>query len=219
MVSSPTVGGTVSAITTVPGQGDITPINSFVLGSPLSNDVDFGLTVTISPEAKAFLGRIYIDYLYPLGDGTYQSRRFEIPLSRVVISCFYNLYQETYPRPKRRSTPAIPADPHDNRQYQKSDEQIGYNRLAYLQKISYLYDREGAGILFRQGVFYLLQFDEPLWKYYGVANIYRDSLSIRTDEPNYTNIQNGAGVFGSTAVDSVVRQLPEVIPHLSPGCY
>jgi hypothetical protein len=191
-----------------------------MLENPFLTTDDFGLTAAISPEAEGFLTRIHVDYLYPVGDGTYQPKRFEIPLSREVISCFWDLYEESYPRPKRRSTPRNrPVVVANVIEFRVPDEQVAYNRAAYLHKISFLYDREGAGILFRQAVFYLVQFDEPLWKYYGVAKTYRDSFSIRTDEPDYGNIENGAGVFGSTAVDSLVLPLPQVIPHLPPGCY
>jgi hypothetical protein len=215
-VSSPLMGN-ATAKTTIPGQGKITPVNVDLLGDPFYTTQDFGVSAGISPEAQGFLVRIYVDYLYPPGNGTYQAKRFEIPLSREVVSCFWGLFAETYPVPQRRST--YPNAVNEIYANPTPDEKVPYNREAYLHKISYLYDREGLGILFKQAVFYLVQFDDPLWKYYAVANGYRDRFSVRTDEQDYTNIKNGAGVFGSTAVDSLVRQLPEVIPHLPPGCY
>jgi hypothetical protein len=72
--------------------------------------------------------------------------------------------------------------------------------------------------LFTQALFYVVQFDVALWNYYSVANMFRDKLSVRTDEPDYTNINNGTGVFGSTTVDSLVWPIPHFIPHPPPGC-
>jgi hypothetical protein len=205
--------GTVTAKTTAPGGGVILPINPAVLGNPFGTSSDFGVSAALSPQAKGYLVRIYIDYLYPLGDGTYEPTRFEIPLSREVISCFWDLYKETYPHPMVRSTPPTPRIVVRGKEY-GPEERVPYSRIPYMHKIYHLYDRQGAGILFRQAVFYLVQFDAPLWNYYSVANIFRDKLSVRTDEPDYTNIKNGTGVFGSTTVDSLVwPYMPEVIPH------
>ncbi|MEK6571100.1 MAG: hypothetical protein AABZ61_07005 [Bacteroidota bacterium] len=65
---------------------------------------------------------------------------------------------------------------------------------------------------FVQAVFYLIQFDEPLWNYHNVANNLGERYSVRTDEPDYTNIKGGFGVFGSATIDSTVWPLPEKIP-------
>jgi hypothetical protein len=212
--------GTVTATTTVPASGSINPINPQVLENPFYTSFDFGVSVALSSEAKGYLTRIFVDYLYPPGDWTYQPKRFEIPLSRVAISCFWDLFKETYPCPTLRSTPAVPTITYFGRQY-RPEERVPFNRIPYMHKIYHLYDREGAGILFRQAVFYLVQFDTRLWNYYAVANIFRDKLSVRTDEPDYTNFKNGIGVFGSMTVDSLVWELPEVIPHpqITGGCF
>jgi hypothetical protein len=200
---SPTYG-TSTAVTTVPGRGTLTAINASVLADPASSREDFGLSMTLSPQAKAFLGRVYVDYLFTLDDRNYFPRRFEVPLGREVISCFWRTVNETFPRPAPK---------------QNSQEQIPYNHIVYLHKVSNVYDREGAAIRFTQAVFYVIQFDEPLWDYYAVANRFQDTYSVRIDEPDYTNIANGDGVFGSATVDSLVFPLPQVISHIPPGCY
>lgn len=196
--------GTMTARTTVPGQASVEPVNPFVLSSPVMNRDDFGLSARLAPEAKGFLGHIYIDYLFTLDDRTYTPKRFEIPQGRRVINRYMPLFEETYPRPRRK---------------QLANEVVAYSRAAYLDKISYIYDREGASIRFKQAVFYLIQFDAPVWNNYGLANRFNDRFTVRIDEPDYTNIPNGAGIFGSTTVDSLVRVLPEVIGHLPPGSY
>lgn len=206
--------GTLTATTTVPNAGSITPVSIDVLKDPFFTSHDFGVVAGLSAEAKGYLVRIYVDYLYPRGDGTYQPTRFEIPLSRQPISCYWDLFKETYPRPALRSSPATSPVwvPLGQKEY-KPEERVPYSRIPYRNKIYHLYDREGAGILFRQALFILVQFDAPLWNYYAVASMYRDRLSVRTDEPDYTNIKDGIGVFGSMTVDSLVWELPEVIPH------
>jgi len=213
--------GTVTATTTVPDVGTITPINVDVLGNPFFTSHDFGLKAGLSAQARGYLARIYVDYLYPPGDGRYQPKRFEVPLSRAPISCYLDLFKETYPHPTLRSTQANPTVIAGARIFPPEPERIPYSRISYMHKIYHLYDREGAGILFRQAVFILVQFDAPLWNYYSVANLFRDRLSVRTDEPDYTNFKNGIGMFGSMTVDSLVRPLPEIISHpeIRGGCF
>ena len=218
--------GTVTAKTTVPGEGSITPVNPVALANPCFGGSDFGLSAALSPQAKAYLARIYIDYLYPPGDGTYQPKRFEVPVRRDVISYYWELYEEIYTHPTLRSTPSTSPVwvPLGQKEY-KPEERVSYNSsaaLCYKVDDLYLSGREGC-VRFRQAVFYLIQFDAPLWNYYSVANMYRDRLSVRTDEPDYTNIKKGIGVFGSMTVDSTLwPHLPVIISYHVPrgtvGC-
>jgi hypothetical protein len=148
--------GTVSAMTTVPGAGTITPVNPQVLENPFYTSYDFGVSVALSPEAKGYLTRIFVDYLYPPGDWTYQPKRFEIPLSRVAISCFWDLFKETFPRATLRSTPSTPPVwvPLGQKEY-KPEERVSYSSAALCHKVDdlYLTGREGC-VQFRQAVFY-----------------------------------------------------------------
>ncbi len=43
----------------------------------------------------------------------------------------------------------------------------------------------------------LLIFDQFLAGYISTTNGFLDNLSIRLDEPNYTNISGGLGIFGA----------------------
>ena len=204
--SSPT-GGTATAGITVPGRGAVEPYNDGVLISPFDSryiQLDYGAAAKLSPEAKAFLVRIYVDYLSPVGGG-YERKRFEVPISRAVISCINDKYKDTFPKPTLRTTP----------EYAglgiKSEEKITFRRRAYAGKLLLMRDIEGAGLRFVQAVLYLVQFDTQLWNYYSVANSYPERYSIRVDEPDYTNIKGGLGVFAGVAVDSTVFPLPERI--------
>jgi hypothetical protein len=47
------------------------------------------------------------------------------------------------------------------------------------------------------------QVEENLYKYYNLANGFQDPYSIRTDQPDFSNIQGGLGIFGAMTLDSV----------------
>jgi hypothetical protein len=49
----------------------------------------------------------------------------------------------------------------------------------------------------------LTQVEPNLYMYYNLANGFQDEFSIRTDQPDYSNIQGGFGVFGAMTVDTV----------------
>jgi len=53
---------------------------------------------------------------------------------------------------------------------------------------------------------------EPaLYNYYGIANGFRDPNTIRVDEPDFTNIAGGVGVFGGFVQDTLVVALPAIL--------
>ena len=66
-------------------------------------------------------------------------------------------------------------------------------------------------VYFRQANCYLVQTDQALYVYYNVANGFRDAFSIRMDQPDYSNIEGGLGVFGSYNVDKKSYELPSII--------
>jgi hypothetical protein len=221
-VNSPTFG-TVTAQTTVPGQGLVDIVNPAALSNPCYYGQDFGISAALSPEAKGFLVRIYVDYLRPAPDGTYQPRRIEVPMRREVVSGYQGTYREVYPQPMLRSTAATgPVKVGDIVLY-RAEERVPYNSSAFCAKVTNIYTGGLEGCVhFTQAVFYLVQFDAPLWDYYKVANASSDKYSMRTDEPDYTDIKNGVGVFGSMTVDSTAWRLPKIIPYPVPpgtaGC-
>jgi hypothetical protein len=209
-VSSPACG-TATATITVPGQGLIEPINAAVLGNPFNIQVDFGFRAALAPEAMGFLGQIYIEYLRRLPDGTYQPERFQIPSKVDTISVGLDLYRYSYPQPTRRSTAPTP---HQSRGgLTQFTEGILYSWVEYTARLRWLFESKGNDIKFSRAVFYLIQFDRPLWSYWNASNGFHDKLSIRLDDPDYTDISGGAGVLGSVTVDSLVWALPETIPH------
>jgi len=53
----------------------------------------------------------------------------------------------------------------------------------------------------------LLQVDGAIYNYYSISHGFNDPLTMRTEKPNYTNIKNGLGFWGSAAYDSLSFQL------------
>jgi hypothetical protein len=209
-VSSPTLGFATGA-TTVPGVAQISLTNFVCLVNPyVTRGENYGVNVYLSGQAKAFLARTYVDYLAPTPRG-FQARRRQVPiLVKPNSTGTYETYELVYPVVKRRQS--------TNPKY--PDTQTFPVEGWYDMLENVIAFEDGRNSLFVQAVFQVIQFDAPLYDYYGVANSARDSLSIRLDERDYTNIYRGAGVFyrgagvfGSLAVDSSVSALPQHIFH------
>jgi len=88
-----------------------------------------------------------------------------------------------------------------------------FDILSYGLVISRLYKQYGGtgSVRFKQAVFTLTQVEKQLYNYYNISRGFRDPNSIRVDEPDYTNITGGGGVFGAFSVDSIVVNLPATI--------
>jgi hypothetical protein len=205
-VTSPTLG-IATAVTTVPGAASISASNFFALADPYryGSVLNYGVGVYLSEQAKGFLVRIYVDYLAPTPQG-WQLKRRQIPVLMRSISRYQGTWEYIYPAARQRQW--------SNARYQESQLFGTGSWIRMLEDDIWLYD--GYGVRFLQAVIHVIQFDEPLFNYYGVANISRDRYSVRIDEPDYTNMRGGAGVFGSAAVDSIAYALPETITRPPP---
>ena len=216
--------GTVTAKTTVPGAGSVNIINPAALANPCFYGQDFGLSAVLSPQAKGFLVRLFVDYLSPNIDGSYKQKRLEVPMRREMVSGWQGSFREVYPRPTVRSTHATAAVYDGDTLIYQPEERVPYNSFTFCQKVDDLYTSGLEGCVhFQKAVLYLVQFDTPLWNYYKVAGATQDRYSVRADEPDYTNIKDGVGVFGSMAVDSLVwpyipRIIPYHVPRATVGC-
>jgi len=205
-VTSPTLG-TATATATVPSVASISPSNFFAVADPYKNAYveRYGVNVYLSAQAKAFLVRIYVDYLASTPQG-WQLRRRQIPVLMKPISLYQGTWDYIYPVVKQRQWSGA--------RYQESELFTIDAWIKMLENDIWLYD--GYGVRFLQAVIHVIQFDEPLYSYYGVANLSRDRYSVRIDEPDYTNMHGGVGVFGSFAVDSTAYELPETISRPGP---
>jgi hypothetical protein len=68
-----------------------------------------------------------------------------------------------------------------------------------------IYSRYPEGyVRLKRARFVLLQLERQLYNYYKTTNGFEDVGSIRTDQPEYSNINGGFGIFGGCSVDSLV---------------
>ena len=66
-----------------------------------------------------------------------------------------------------------------------------------------LHTDPGAEITVGEATFISYALDPSLYNYYLIAHGFGDPFSVRLDSPDFSNIQNGVGVFGALAVDSL----------------
>ncbi len=81
---------------------------------------------------------------------------------------------------------------------------IQFDTLQYDQTRAEVLSRyPAAPVVWLRAVFVLSQVDDVLYNYYYVNNGPTDHSTIRMDQPDYTNIPKGLGVFGSSVSTTV----------------
>ena len=200
-VTSPT-GGHVTSTTRVPTASMLTIPYFYQLDAPynypsLIPQVSFSL----SSYTSAYKVKFYIEYEADTNTGREIFRR-EVPERLLVVSCFFEIYDYVYPKITRRTNPANVNLEFRGTQY--------FNFFSYRRSVELVNERN-LNPSFRKVVFYNTQFDENWYRYYISARSFQDRFSVRLDEPDFTNLQNGIGLFASMAVDSLHHDLPAVI--------
>ncbi|MEX0736769.1 MAG: DUF4249 family protein [Bacteroidota bacterium] len=200
-VTSPT-SGHVTATTRVPTASVLTIPYFYQLDAPynypsLIPQVSFSL----SSYTSAYKVKFYIEYEADTNTGREIFRR-EVPERLLVVSCFFEIYDYVYPKITRRTNPANVNLEFRGTQY--------FNFFSYRRSVELVNERN-LNPSFRKVVFYNTQFDENWYRYYISARSFQDRFSVRLDEPDFTNLQNGIGLFASMAVDSLHHNLPAVI--------
>jgi len=204
-VSSPSIG-TATSVSTVPGVAQVSPVNFFCLRDPYRYGLwDYGIQAVLSPQAKGFLARLEVEYLALTPQG-WQLKRRQIPVAMRVISKYRGTWEFFHPEVRRRSS--------YNAGYREAEVFSVLEWIKFLENVIWFSD--GDGVQFQDVVLKVIQFDQPLYDNYSVANLFRDPYSVRIDEADYTNISGGVGLFGSQAVDSTVSVLPEHISRPGP---
>lgn len=191
-VNSP-VYGILTATTRVPAspiEVNIDVDSRFSLTTPDKGRADISIFVTPSLTAEGHAVRIFVEYELPVADpGTIVTE--EIPIE---ITSYQNCssFEVEYPRVRRRELVG-------SRELWKFPLENYRRALVRILKA-----HEGVVIDFKRVYVEVVQTDEHLYKYYSVVNGFQDQYSIRVDQPNYTNINGGLGVFGSFVSDTVV---------------
>jgi hypothetical protein len=191
-VTSPT-WGTVSASLVSLYRGRMYLQNP---GSLVNPNPATAFSVKISPglNIAAYIIRVFLDYevhgAQQLSDG-----RMEVPISLRAGGSGADAL--VYPTPIPLGGAAIPESP--------GNELVVFSAEAAQSALDGLRARyQGDTIHFKQAVVGLTQMDSVLYSYYNVLHGFPGSAAIRLDEPDFSNIHGGLGIFASTTVDSVV---------------
>jgi hypothetical protein len=155
-----------------------------------------GLDIAVGPGTLAFsvglsgnTRRHRVRMLIEFDSPDSVRHRWEVPFDAVDTSLFFI----TYPDFQYTTAPAF---------------EIKYSGRSYeimLAKIVYRYT---TAVKWRNVVFEVYQIGEPLENYSSVVNGFKDELSLRADEPDYSNISGGFGLFGAYTVTEIARPFP-----------
>lgn len=181
--------GGATATVTVPGDGYVYNFTPGVFQAPRLTKDDIPVTIGLSRPALGYLVRLFINFDVWNGQDSVH-RRLEVPLIGDSLMTPGKYGYPTLMRPTYSSFDVIFA--HD----------------AYLgvlkQQIEGPYKKN---FRLTSATFILTQVESNLYNYYNVANGFRDPYSIRMDQPDFTNIVGGVGIFGAMFEDSVVVDL------------
>jgi len=191
--------GRVTASLTVPDRGRVQVVNPYVLRGGGEEDESLVILAWIRYAARGFMVRFYLEY-ETLESGAWVTKRMEIP-SRAVVVGDAKIF--SYPKLERRTTSQDPA-----LREKEEMERVYFSRLAYATKTSELRGQYSSDRLRITGAWFVLtQVESNLYAYYSIANAFQDPHSIRTDLPDWTNIEGGYGVFGAMVEDSAYVSL------------
>jgi hypothetical protein len=210
-VTSPTYGSASSTVR-VPNVASLYIATPSVLSNPVAQ---FGqpvlLTYSFFPTLSAYLVRFYIVYTdeNPWDPPALRGKEkyFEVPYRRIALNRNLELCTVIYPQLTKLEPALISPVPGSG-----NPKVLGFTFpfSTYNESIAAI-RRYNFNVRFKRAVFYVIQFDQPYYRYYSIVNNYRDKLAIRLDEPDYTNILGGSGLFASIRVDSTSWDLPEFI--------
>jgi len=194
-VQSPSMGS-IDADVTVPGTGFLTIGNSFVLQNPTLTTDNISATAILSATTWGFSVQLYL--IGELWEGDrWQPFKREVPLSVVEIIDCENFAGE-FPRLGRRET-SNPSEQHI----------ILFENVAYRYTIASIRSGHDVdSVRFIRAEFEFLETDPHLYSYYNIASGFRDEFTLRTDEPDYSNIRGGRGLFGAFVRQRVSYAVP-----------
>jgi hypothetical protein len=176
----------------------ITPKPLYITFKSSLDSIRVALTIN---DAIASAIHMYVEYSKSV-DGNIVIDRVEVPIQISIKGNDTNFY---YPEIYKKN---------ENNQYVKiikelftSYEIIGY-RKDYIKIIKSQISKTKGFVEVRKGYVLVFSYDSAFWYYYNSVKGFDDPYSIRMDSPNWTNINNGSGFFGSVIVDSAKFNLP-----------
>jgi hypothetical protein len=184
--------GNATATVSIPAKGYIYNNTPYIFYDPEQYKEDIPVLVGLSPTAQGYLVRLYLDFDVFI-DQRVVHKRLEVPSG--VVSTETPQLQYTYPTLTRR--PASTGYPYIN---------IFFSHAAYRMVFKDLMAEYG-GFHLTSATFILTQVESNLYNYYNVVNGFQDPYSIREDQPDFTNVLGGVGVFGAMVEDFVAVDL------------
>ena len=184
--------GTATAKVSVPGNGYIYNYTPGVLEAPRLAEDDIPVTIGLAPQTLGYMLRMFINFETWSGEDSAHTvhRRFEVP---IVGDSLMTPGRIAYPTLLRRTFAGFDVIiPHD--------AYFG----VYKMLIEAPYKKH---FKLTSATFVLTQVESNLYNYYNVVNGFRDPYSIRMDQPDFTNIVGGVGLFGALVEDSLVVKL------------
>lgn len=181
--------------TIVPDTSNFFLTNASLLGLGSSTSQALGVILSAPPTVRGYLVQLFVDYTVST-DGS--KHRTEIA-SRVVSA----------PGGTVRVYPQIaPTSRYAGRDFDPVTY-FEYSIEAWKSSISSIYGQYGHdNVFFSKATVYLYLIDHHLYNYSSLVNGFRDEVTVRTDQPDYSNVVGGAGVVGSYTLDSLWFSIP-----------
>ncbi|GJQ21172.1 MAG: hypothetical protein HBSIN02_15270 [Bacteroidia bacterium] len=191
--------GEAASEITLPANANLTIQGSFFLQNPHQSPEDskvFVLT-TLSEGAKGYVIRLFVHFDIISG-GSRVSHSTEVP----ILIKNKDFSTAVFPTLRRKTV---------------ANGFEVYPVEFYALTLSEIQKRHPTGqIVFRKAALITLQAEENLYNYFSIVNAFNDRYSIRVDEPEFTNIIGGRGLFGGFSIDSLIVDLPPNFPYNRP---
>lgn len=190
-----TLRGSATASITIPGRAiNFSIPNQLVITQPLNYPSDdVRVNVLLPKDTRGYVVRMFLEY--ETTPGTLWRLEVPVGLDNTKIPA-----QPVYPGIRRGASEGTGND--------------GFTLTHVISRQAYLYaltkakgNLTSTEIRFKRAVFVLYSIDKNLYTYFNIVNGFQDPFSIRTDLPDFSNIQGGVGVFGGYTVDSAVVSL------------
>lgn len=194
-INSPSSGQVMSTATSL-YYGTLFVVTQLTTRAPAE---DIAVHVAPAINARAYFVRMFLEY-ETLSDTVWQRRRVEIP-QNLRLNEGTGGVEFIYPTPVPRGSRTLGAS---------GLEEVLFRVGAYREIIARLNAEFPTGTLrYAKALFVLTQMDDALYAYYSITHGFPNSVTIRLDEPDYSNVQGGLGIFGmSTEHTTSITFLP-----------
>ena len=137
-----------------------------------------GVRIYPGQNSRAHIVRLFLEY-DALEDTLFVRKTLEIPASVTPAGVYI------YPAPVSSEV-----------------AEATFDVAGFDQVVAHI--RQEATVRLVRTVFVLTEMDDALYGYYSVVNGFQNTGTLRLDEPDYTNINNGFGVFATTSLTTAI---------------